>query len=103
MLSEDLQDRIRSNQSPQSRVPHGSKVFAGGFLQGDIEGFFTLPNRFTIRGQTSSQGIGIHWITRLYSKAQLPHGHHQNEFTLLLEGWVGWPTHAHNSWLPLGQ
>ena len=33
MLSEDLQDGIGGNQTTESGVPHGTKVFASGFVQ----------------------------------------------------------------------
>ena len=49
MLSEDLQDGVGSDETPEAGVPHGSQVFAGRFIQFNREGLFTLPGRLTIR------------------------------------------------------
>ena len=49
MLSEDLQDGIGGNQTTESGVPHGTKVFASGFVQLNGERLPTLPSGITIR------------------------------------------------------
>lgn len=51
MLSEDLQDGIGSDETPETGVPHGSQVFAGSFVQFNGERLFILPGRLTIRRQ----------------------------------------------------
>ena len=61
MLSEHLQHRIRSDETSQTRVPHGSQVLAGVLLEMQGERSVVDPMGFAIRSQASSEGTGIGW------------------------------------------
>lgn len=101
MLSEDLQDRIGGDETAKTGVPHGSQVFAGGFVQFNRERSFTLPCRLTIRRQARCKGLGIGQTAGLNLKRQRPHREHRDGFTLLLRAWGGSPILARSSWQPL--
>ena len=98
MLSEDLQDGVGSDETPEAGVPHGSQVFAGRFVEFNRERLFILPGCLTIRRQACCEGLGIGQTPGLNLKRQRPHRQHRDGFTLLLRAWGGLPILARSSW-----
>ncbi len=101
MLSEDLQDGIGSDETPETGIPHGSQVFAGSFVQFNGERVFIFPGRLTIRRQARCKGLGIGQTAGSNLKRQRPHRQHRDGVTLLLRALGGSPILARSSWQPL--